>query len=192
MLNLQDLYTPSLVGKEILVGVTGGIAAYKTAMLVSRLVQANARVQVVMTEAATHLVGPRTFESLTGRHVYCSMWDSGQPIPHIELARRAELVCVAPATANFLAKAACGIGDDLLSTIVLAFTGPILMAPAMNPRMWNKPAVQRNVATLIGDGFEIVGPEVGNLACGESGPGRMAEPDAIFDAVKKILKVPGP
>src|SRR5262245_47929285 len=133
---------------EILVGVTGGIAAYKTAALVSDLVQSGIGVTVVMTRSAAKFVGPATFRALTGRPVATRAFeDDDHPLgPHIELARQAQLLCVAPATANFLAKAAHGIADDLLSTMLLSFTGPVLMVPAMNKEMWSKPAVQRNVA----------------------------------------------
>ena len=134
-------------GRELVIGVTGGIAAYKTATLVSRLVQAGAGVTVVMTHAATELVGPKTFEALTGRPVGVEMFASSVH-PHIEMADRAELMCVAPATANFLAKAASGLADDLLSTTLLSFAGPVVLAPAMNTRMWDKPVTQRNVLQL--------------------------------------------
>jgi phosphopantothenoylcysteine decarboxylase/phosphopantothenate--cysteine ligase len=174
-------------GRELVVGVTGGIAAYKTAALVSRLVQAGAGVSVVMTEAATHLVGPKTFEALTGRPVGVDMWTAGVH-PHVELADRAELLCVAPATANLLAKAAHGLADDLLSTLVLAFDGPRILAPAMNSRMWAKPAVQRNVDQLREDGFTIIDPGEGFLSCRSRGPGRMAEPDEIYDAIAAALE----
>lgn len=173
-------------GHEVLVGVTGGIAAYKTAALVSRLVQSGVSVTVVMTKAAAHLVGPKTFEALTGRPVGTDMW-LPTPHPHIELARRAELLCVAPATANFLAKAAWGLADDLLTTCLLAFTGPVLIAPAMNSQMWAKPAVQRNLQQLREDGYIIMDPGEGYLSCGEVGAGRMAEPDIIFAKIEEIL-----
>lgn len=174
-------------GRELLIGVTGGIAAYKTATLVSQLVQAGAGVSVVMTRSASQLVGPKTFEALTGRPVRMHVFGHGAH-PHIELAEKAELLCIAPATANILAKAACGIADDLLSTIVLAFDGPVLMAPAMNTLMWEKPPVQRNVAQLRADGVVLVDPEEGYLSCGMRGPGRMAEPAAIFRAIAEKLE----
>lgn len=174
-------------GHEILIGVTGGIAAYKTASLVSRLVRSGCSVTVVMTEAATRLVGPKTFEALTGRPVGIDMW-SPTPHPHIDLARRAELLCVAPATANFLAKAAWGLADDLLTTCLLAFTGPVLVAPAMNSQMWAKPAVQRNLQRLRDDGLVIIDPGEGHLSCGEFGAGRMAEPDVIFAKIEERLR----
>jgi len=173
-------------GRELVVGVTGGIAAYKTAALVSRLVQAGAGVSVVMTHAATNLVGPKTFEALTRRPVGTDLWEGGYH-PHIELADTAELVCVAPATANILAKAAQGLGDDLLSTMLLSFDGPTVMAPAMNCRMWQKPAVQRNVRQLRADGLVLIDPEEGYLSCGARGPGRMASPETIFQAIADTL-----
>lgn len=177
----------NLQGQEVVIGVTGGIAAYKTATLVSRLVQANAGVTVVMTEAATQLVAPKTFEALSRRPVALGMWDT-LTHPHIELAQDADLLCVAPATANFIAKAALGLADDLLSTLVLAFTGPIVIAPAMNTAMWQKPVVQRNIQQLRQDGVEIIEPETGYLSCGMVGAGRMAEPEQIFARIVEILR----
>ena len=176
-------------GRELIIGVTGGIAAYKTAGLVSSLVQAGAGTSVVMTRAAMKFVGTATFEALSGRTVSTELFDQpGQKLgAHIELTDRADLMCVAPATANFLGKAAAGIADDLLSTLYLSFAGPVLLAPAMNSRMWQHPAVVRNVAQLKEDGVHFVGPEEGWLACRSTGPGRMAEPDAIFATIEKIL-----
>ncbi|GAB6166529.1 hypothetical protein JCM19992_25290 [Thermostilla marina] len=173
-------------GREILIGVTGGIAAFKTAALVSKLVQAGAGVSVVMTESATHLIGPKTFEALTGRPVGIDVFGPS-PHPHIEPADNAELFCIAPATANILAKAACGIADDLVSTLILSFHGPILMAPAMNVHMWNKPAVQRNVRQLQDDGLVLIEPEEGYLSCGARGKGRMASPERILDEIRRRL-----
>jgi len=177
-------------GRELVVGLTGGIACYKTAALVSQLVQAGARVSVVMTESAQEFVGPATFEALSGRPVYSRMFhDAEFPLgAHIGLATRGELLCVAPATANFLAKTAHGAADDLLSTLLLAFAGPVLVAPAMNTEMWNKPAVQRNVAQLRADGVVIIDPAEGWLSCRQTGAGRMAEPDVIRAAIDKHLK----
>ncbi len=174
-------------GRQLVIGVTGGIAAYKTAALVSRLVQAGAGVSVVMTESATRLVGPKTFEALTARPVCTGMWTSGAH-PHIELAEAAELLCVAPATANLLAKAALGLADDLLSTLLLSFDGPTILAPAMNSHMWAKPAVQRNVQQLRADGFLLIDPEEGYLSCGTVGMGRMAPPEKIFQLIAETLK----
>jgi phosphopantothenoylcysteine decarboxylase len=175
-------------GRELVVGVTGGIAAYKTAALVSKLVQEGAGVRVVMTRAAGKFIGRSTFEALTGRPVLTrSFNDPDHPLgPHIDLAD-ADLLCVAPATANFLAKAALGLSDDLLSTLYLAFKGPVLMAPAMNDAMWAKPAVQRNIEQLKADGVQLVGPESGWLSCRTQGAGRMAEPEQIRDAISGIL-----
>ncbi|MCL2120046.1 MAG: phosphopantothenoylcysteine decarboxylase [Planctomycetaceae bacterium] len=171
-------------GREILLGVTGGIAAYKAAILASKLVQAGAGVSVIMTRSATELVGPRTFEALTGRYVRSEVFDATKIHAHIELARNAELLCIAPATANILGKLACGIADDLLSTVSLSFRGPVVVAPAMNCEMWEKKAVQRNVAQLRSDGVVFVGPESGRLSCGEVGLGRMAEPEQIMQAIQ--------
>lgn len=175
--------------RALVIGVTGGIAAYKTAALVSQLVQAGALVEVVMTAAAEQFIGRATFEALTGRPVRRDMFhDSDQPLgPHVTLAQQADLLCVAPATANFLAKAAQGLADDLLSTLVLAFKGPMLVAPAMNCEMWAKPAVQRNVAQLRSDGVHFVDPQEGWLSCRQQGAGRMAEPDQIRAAIQRLL-----
>ena len=173
-------------GRKVLIGVSGGIAAFKTAALVSRLVQAGASVSVVMTRAATKLVGPRTFEALSGRPVRTSVFGPGSH-PHIELAEAAEVFCIAPATANVLAKTACGLADDLLSTTYLSFAGPVIMAPAMNDKMWQQPAVQRNVARLRADGVVLIDPEEGYLSCGAIGAGRMASPEKLFDAIAAAL-----
>jgi len=179
-----------LNGREILVGVTGGIAAYKTAALVSRLVQAGAGVSVVMTEAATRFVGPLTFQTLTGRAVYVNPFVAPETYrsDHVALADLAEIVVVAPATANTIGKLAHGIADDLLSTLLLAVDVPVLMAPAMNVRMWNHPAVAANVAAIGSRGVRFVGPGEGQLACGTSGKGRMAEPDDIFAQILATLE----
>ena len=176
-------------GRELVVGVTSGVAAYKTAALVSQLVQQGAGVTVVMTRAARRFVGPATFAALTGREVLSRSFEiAAHPLgAHIELARRAELLCVAPATANFLAKAAHGVADDLLSTLLLAFAGPVLLAPTMNAEMWEKPAVQRNVEQLRRDGLQIIDPEQGWLSCRTQGVGRMASPETIFEAIQSRL-----
>jgi phosphopantothenoylcysteine decarboxylase/phosphopantothenate--cysteine ligase len=176
-------------GREIVLGVTGGIAAYKTAALASQLVQAGAGVTAVLTAAAEKFIGRATFEALTGRRVLSRVFDEpGQPLgAHIELAERGQLLVVAPATANFLAKAAHGAADDLLSTLYLSFTGPVLVAPAMNCEMWEKAAVQRNVQQLRADGVHFVDPEEGWLSCRKRGVGRMAAPERIFAAIEKLL-----
>jgi len=176
-------------GREILIGVTGGIAAYKTADLVSRLVQAGAAVTVAMTEAATRFIGPTTFEALTGRPVYQSMF---QPVEHhqgehIGLARRAELYVVAPATADFVACVAHGHADGLVTTLALTVTCPVLVAPAMNTAMWNKPAVQRNLRQIEEDGVNMIQPGSGWLSCGQVGPGRMAEPAELLEMINRLL-----
>ncbi|MCA9265441.1 MAG: phosphopantothenoylcysteine decarboxylase [Planctomycetales bacterium] len=181
-------------GREILIGVSGGIAAYKAAGLVSQLVQGGQSVSVVMTSAAEQFVGPATFAALSGRPVASVMWDPGRyPLgPHIELAEQADLLCVVPATANFLSKAATGLADDLLSTLYLCFRGPVIMAPAMNWQMWEQPSVQRNVTRLVEDGVTMVGPREGWLSCRQQGVGRLADPDEIRHAIEETLgRLPG-
>lgn len=175
---------------ELLIGVSGGVAAYKTAAAVSRMVQEGHGVTVVMTRAASKFIGPATFAALTGRKVYDDTFDQDElPLgPHIELARKADLLCIAPATADLLGKAANGLADDLLSTLLLSFTGPTLFAPAMNNEMWEKPAVQRNVATLNEDGATMIGPGEGWLSCRVQGAGRMAEPDEIVAAITAAIE----
>jgi phosphopantothenoylcysteine decarboxylase/phosphopantothenate--cysteine ligase len=185
--------SPSLTDREILVGVCGGIAAYKTADLVSKLVQAGAKVSVVLTEAATNFIGRTTFEALTGRPVYVGMFAPQEHHigEHIGLARRAELFVIAPATADVLAKVAHGHADDLLTTLALAATCPILLAPAMNSEMWSKAAVQRNVEQLRADGFHFAEPGSGWLSCGQVGAGRMAEPAELLDQAGRLLRPRG-
>ena len=175
---------------ELIVGVTGGIAAYKTAALVSSLVQAGHGVSVVMTRAARKFVGPATFRALTGRPVASDVFDRDRfPLgAHIELAEKADLMLVAPASADFLAKAACGLADDLLSTLALSFEGPLVVAPAMNSAMWQKPSLQRNVATLRADGVHFIDPQEGWQSCRRTGIGRMAEPADIQAAIERLLK----
>ena len=177
-------------GRHVIVGVTGGIAAYKTAALVSQLVQGGAKVSVVMTTAAENFVGKATFEALTGSPVLRDVFgEPGHPLgAHIDLATHGDLLCVAPATANFLAKAAHGLADDLLTTLLLAFTGPVLLAPAMNAEMWAKPVVARNVAILRGDGYGFIDPEEGWLSCRQRGVGRMAAPESILAAIQTQLR----
>lgn len=181
--------TRELSGYELLVCVTGGIAAFKVAQLVSQLVQAGCGVTVAMTRHARHFVGPTTFRALTGRPVLTSLWpaDESDAMPHLRPTEVADLVLVAPATANILGKLAHGIADDLVSTLLLAADGPVLLAPAMNARMWRHPAVQRNVAFLREHGYLLVGPQEGWLACGEVGPGRMSEPEELLAAVRSEL-----
>ena len=171
----------SLGGQRILLGVTGGIAAYKAAALVRALKKAGADVQVVMTDAARAFVTPLTFQALSGRPVRHALLDPAEEsgLDHIGLARWAELVLVAPATADFLARLGAGLAGDLLSTLCLATTAPIAVAPAMNHRMWEAPATRANVEVLRGRGVHVLGPAEGDQACGESGAGRMLEPEAI-------------
>ena len=171
----------SLGGQRILLGVTGGIAAYKAAALVRELKKAGADVQVVMTDAARAFVTPLTFQALSGRPVRHALLDPAEEsgLDHIGLARWAELVLIAPATADFLARLAAGLAGDLLSTLCLATTAPIAVAPAMNHRMWEAAATRANVEVLRGRGVQVLGPAEGDQACGESGAGRMLEPEAL-------------
>jgi phosphopantothenoylcysteine decarboxylase / phosphopantothenate---cysteine ligase len=194
-----------LQGKRIVVGVTGGIAAYKAAELVRLLGKQGAEVQVAMTEGATHFVTATTFQALSGKPVYLDQWDARMPnaMAHIDLSRSADLILVAPASADFLARIAYGMADDLLATMVLARDCPLLVAPAMNRQMWENPATRRNVGLLEADGVEVLGPASGEQACGEVGAGRMLEPEEIVDAVvafftpkllagRKLLLTAGP
>ena len=171
--------------KKILIGITGSIAAYKIAGLTSRLVQAGHDVKVILTDSAKEFVGRATFEGLTGNPVYDSTFQPGAMMEHIELARWADIVLVAPATANIVAQMANGFASDLLSTTILATekSKTIYIAPAMNTQMWNNPAFQRNLNTLVNDGFKIIKPNAGHLACGEIGIGKMAEPEEIFSII---------
>lgn len=173
--------------QTILLGVTGSIAAYKAAELASQLTQAGVEVLTIMTRAACQFVSPVTFQALTGQPVGTDLFAEGQgsKVEHIAIARRADLVLIAPASADHCAKLAYGLADDLLSTAVLATTAPVLIAPAMNPAMWSNPVVQENLARLRTRGFEIIEPGHGLLACGEVGPGRMAEPAEILEYVHK-------
>ena len=178
-----------LTGKEIVLGVTGGIAAYKAAEVVSRLRKQGANVHVIMTENARQFITPLTLETLSGNPVVYHTFErpATWEVEHIALAKRAEVFVIAPATANILAKMACGIADDMLSTTVLATKAPVLVAPAMNTGMWTAPATRQNVETLRQRGVGFVGPEAGFLACGDEGSGRMSEPAAIVEAIESIL-----
>jgi len=178
-----------VLNRRLLLGVTGGVAAYKVAELARLLQRNNVEVQVAMTDAATKFVTPATFQALTGRHVVTDLWDASFPnhMAHIELSREVDAILVAPASADFMAKLAHGIADDVLSTTCLARNCPLLVAPAMNREMWDNPATQRNVATLRNDGIAILGPAAGDQACGEVGMGRMLEPEEILDAVLAFL-----
>ncbi|MFM8571083.1 MAG: flavoprotein [Pirellula sp.] len=175
--------------KRIVVGVSGGIAAYKAAMLVSRLVQSGNRVSVVMTASATRFVGPATFSALTGSSPVIDPFDPRFPLgPHIELAKDCQLLLVAPATAKTIAACALGLSNDLLSTLYLNVECPVVFAPAMSAPMWDKPAVQRNIVQLQRDGVHLVGPESGWLSCRRVGFGRMSEPESILEACKPWLE----
>lgn len=178
----------SLKDKRILLGVSGGIAAYKAAELARRLAAAGAQVKVVMTRSAQEFITPMTFGALTGQPVSTALWgDKVNPMEHIFLGQQVDAIVIAPATANFLGKMANGIGDDLLSTIMLAATRPILVCPAMNCEMWANPAVQENVARLAARGIEILPPEAGELACGARGYGRLPDPERIVEALSRLV-----
>lgn len=177
---------PTSVPATIVVGVTGGIAAYKTCELVRMLVKRGYRVKVVMTEAATRFVTPLTFRTLTGEPVAVSLWDeaAAAPVHHVSLAEEADVMAVAPCTANVIAKLAQGRADDMLTTTALATEAPLVIAPAMNVHMWRKEATQRNLATLRARGAVVVDPTRGELACGDVGEGRMAEVEGIVSAIE--------
>ncbi len=191
--------------RRLLLGVTGGIAAYKVAELARLLTRNNVEVRVAMTASATRFVTPATFQGLTGQPVATDLWDASFPnhMGHIELSRGADAILVAPASANFLAKLAHGLADDLLSATCLARSCPLLVAPAMNREMWERPATRRNVELLAADGVTILGPASGDQACGEVGLGRMVEPADLLDALlaffaprqlagRKVLVTAGP
>lgn len=182
----------TLRGRRIIVGVTGGIAAYKTAMVVSRLAQTGANVTVLMTDAATCFVTPMTFQALSARPVFTSAWEhveSSDP-QHISLARSADAAIVAPCTMDCLARLACGITDDVVTLVISAIDRaktPVLLAPSMNEAMWLQPSTKRNVEQLARDGFRLVGPDEGWQACRTIGAGRMAEPEELFEALLRAV-----
>lgn len=189
MAGTLEHFMMSQSGRSVLLAVGGGIAAYKSAMLCSRLVQSGYDLQVVMTTSATQFVGKTTFSALSGKPVQTDSF-AHQSMPlgtHIECSENVDLMIVAPATANLLAKFATGIADDLLSTLYLQVACPVLLAPAMSASMWSKPAVKRNVDALRGDGCHFVGPESGWLSCRVKGEGRMSEPESIFEAATALL-----
>jgi phosphopantothenoylcysteine decarboxylase / phosphopantothenate---cysteine ligase len=179
----------ALSGKKVLLIVSGGIAAYKTPDLVRRLKARGAEVRALLTEGGAQLVAPLALQTVTGNRVYKEMWSliEESDIGHIELSRSADILLVAPATANLLAQMALGLAQDLASTTLLATDKPILAAPAMNVRMWNHPATQANLRTLAERGVRFIGPDEGDMACGEYGPGRMSDPAAIADAVEAFF-----
>ncbi len=180
-------------GRHVVLGVSGGIACYKSCFLARRLVESGATVDAVLTQSAAEFVRPVTFEALTGRPVLTSLWDRGGALAHVRLGRAPDLVIVAPATANLIARVAQGLADDLLTTLLLARTAPVLLAPAMNDEMYANPLTQRNLAILEDRGFAVVGPEVGALAEGPSErPGRMSEPETILAHAARLLRARGP
>lgn len=180
-----------LVGKNIVLGLSGGIACYKAAELVRGLVKAGARVQVVITDAASHFITPVTMQALSGKPVFTDQWDArvDNNMAHIDLTRNADVVVIAPCSADFMRKLAHGAADDLLSTLCLARPAsvPLLVAPAMNVEMWENPATGRNAAQLRADGITLLGPVAGEQACGETGLGRMMEPEALLDAIEAFF-----
>ncbi len=175
--------------KHIVLGITGGIAAYKAAELLRLLMKQGVDVQIVMTEASTHFITPTTMQGLSGKPVYTDQWDASVPnsMAHINLSRAAAAIVIAPASADFIAKLAHGLADDLLSTMCLARNCPLIIAPAMNREMWLNAATQRNLAQLIQDGVQVLGPDSGVQACGETGMGRMLKADVLAQDVLKIL-----
>lgn len=178
-----------MADKSILLIIGGGIAAYKALELIRTLGKRGIASRCILTRAGSEFVTPLSVSALSGDKVYGELFNltDEAEMGHIELSRSADLVVVAPATADLMAKAATGLANDLASTTLLATDKPVLMAPAMNVRMWEHPATQRNLAMLKGDGVHFVGPDEGDMACGEFGPGRLAEPDAIADAVERLL-----
>ena len=186
---VKERYMTDIKSKKVVLGITGGVAAYKAAELVRRLGDQAIDVHVVMTEAACGFITPATLQALSGHPVYTDMWDARIPnsMAHIELSRDKAVIVIAPATADFMAKLVHGHADDLLSTLCLARDCPLIVAPAMNRQMWENPATQRNVAQLEKDGVTILGPASGDQACGETGNGRMLEAQEIADAVAAFL-----
>ncbi|MDH3891135.1 MAG: hypothetical protein OEV49_08615 [candidate division Zixibacteria bacterium] len=179
----------TLSGKKVTVGLTGGIACYKVPYLVRALTKAGAETQVIMTDAATEFITTLTMETVSQRPVAHQMFPPERYIAtrHIDLAQWADLMIVAPATANFIAKVSSGICDDLMTTVVCAATCPVMIAPAMNPQMWANPITLRNVADLKELGYLFVGPEEGEMACEDAGIGRMSEPEQLYTAVEAFL-----
>jgi len=175
-----------LKGRRIVLGVSGGIAAYKAAELVRLLVKAGADVHVVLSEGGARFVTAVTFQALSGNTVWTDLWDARMPnnMAHIDLGRDADAILVAPATADFIARVAQGRADDLLSTLALARDVPLIVAPAMNRQMWESPPTQRNVALVRGDGVTVFGPAAGDQACGEVGMGRMLEPEELLERLE--------
>jgi phosphopantothenoylcysteine decarboxylase/phosphopantothenate--cysteine ligase len=180
----------TLKGKRILLGITGGVAAYKAATLARLLVKAGADVRVAMTDSATRFIGTATLQALSGQPVWTDLWDARVPdsMGHIELSRDRDLIVVAPATADFMARVVHGRADDLLAALCVARRCPLMLAPAMNVEMWENPATQRNAAALRADGVHLAGPAPGDQACGETGMGRMLEPADILGEIQRLFK----
>lgn len=174
-------------GRRVLLAVTGGVAAYKSAYLARRLIEVGAEVEVILTEASSEFIGPQTFAAITGAQPHTSLFGDSLVSPHTELARWADLIVVAPATAATLAKVATGLSVDLVAATILAATKPVLFAPAMHTEMWEHVATQRNIRTLTADGYRFIGPESGDLAGGDVGVGRVSEPEEILEAVIQLL-----
>ncbi|MCI0425464.1 MAG: bifunctional phosphopantothenoylcysteine decarboxylase/phosphopantothenate--cysteine ligase CoaBC [Actinobacteria bacterium] len=181
-----------LTGRRLLLAVTGGVAAYKSAFLARRLVEGGAEVKVMLTESALEFVGPQTYAAITGSQPHVALFGEDMVSPHTELARWCELAVVAPATAATLGKLSAGISDNLVVSTLLATKAPVLIAPAMHTEMWEHPATRRNMETLRGYGYIVVGPETGALAGGDEGIGRMSEPEAILEAIETALTPSGP
>ncbi len=184
--------TSKVHGARIIVGVGGGIAAYKVCTVVSRLAQAGAEVTVCMTESATRFVAPLTFQALSARHVYTSQWDhvENRDPQHVGLARAADCMLIAPCTMDLMSRLATGRADDVVSLIVSAIDRtktPVILAPSMNEQMWDQPATQRNARTLVEDGFTLIGPGTGWQACRTVGAGRMVEPEELVEAVGRVV-----
>lgn len=181
-----------LTGRRVVLGVSGGIACYKACTIARRLTEMGTAVDVVLTSAAGRFVGPATFEALTHRPVFTSLWQRDTALAHLELGQNTDLIILAPATANLIARAAQGIADDILTAMLLARTAPVLVAPAMNDKMFAHPATQKNLETIRGMGWLVVGPEIGPLAEGTSDrPGRMTEPEAIVAVAERTIRAPG-
>lgn len=186
---MSEITSANLDQRRILLGITGGIAAYKAAELTRLLIRSGAQVQVVMTAGAQAFITPLTLQALSGRTVRTDLFDAQaeQAMGHIELARWAELVVIAPASADAMARLAHGMADDLLATLCLASEAPLMLAPAMNQQMWQHPATQRNARQLAEDGAMLIGPASGDQACGETGPGRMLEPAQILEHIERFF-----
>ena len=185
----DDFQGQALAGKRVALGVSGGIAAYKAAEILRGLQRAGCTVRVAMTKRACEFITPLTFRALSGSHVIVDDYapDNPDPIAHITFSQSVDLLLIAPATANIIAKFANGVADDFLTSTYLAANAPVLIAPAMNTTMWNHPATQRNLSRLRADGVRVIEPDAGEMACGTVGPGRLSEPERIVAAALEIL-----